>query len=109
MTSLIDHLNDHLEHAKDWDKMETDIPGVYVVKVPGTRNRNARLMIEVNPVDPVTKTPKKKKGLFISDFEMYLQYQEILQEDQVAKLIKTLDDLNPNPTTPTEKKVLRLK
>ena len=62
-----DELRTHLDEAKDWEKLPTSIPGVFVVKVPGTKNRKARLMVEVNPVDK-NGQPKKRKGLFCRPF-----------------------------------------
>ncbi len=91
-----DVLKDHLENGGPWSKLETDIPGVFVVKIPGTKTRGPRLMVEINPVDKTTGKPKKRKGLFIRDFEMYLQFRESLEQDEVPQLIQLLDDLNPD-------------
>ena len=106
---MIEALKEHLENGKDWEKLETDIPGVFVVKIPGTKTRSSRLMVEVNPINKATGTPKKRKGLFIADFEMYLQFQEALMEDEVPALIKTLEEVNPEPAQSTKAKKLKLK
>lgn len=94
---MIDELKDHLNNAKDWEKLPTTIPGVFIVKVPGTKNRAARLMVEVNPVDKAGNI-RKRKGIFIADFDMYLQFLEALQNDGVGKVIKSLDQVNPVET-----------
>jgi hypothetical protein len=99
-------LKDHLENGQPWEKLPTNIPGVFVVKVPGTKNRGARLMVEVNPVDK-SGQPKKRKGLFVADFEMYLQFNEALQDDRLAQLIKSLEAFNPKESK-ADKKVLEL-
>ncbi|WP_457556870.1 hypothetical protein [Candidatus Harpocratesius sp.] len=105
---MIEDLQEFLKNGQDWEKMETDIPGVFVVKIPGTKTRDARLMVEINPVDKTTGKPKKRKGLFIADYEMYLQFQEALFQDEVPALIKALEELNPAlPATKTKK--LKLK
>jgi len=97
-------LKAHLESGENWAKLPTVIPGVFVVKVPGTKNRAARLMVEVNPVDKAGQ-PKKRKGLFIADFEMFLQFTEALQDDRIGKLIKSLEGINP-VISKAEQKVL---
>jgi hypothetical protein len=102
-------LQKHLESGKDWEKVETDIPGVFVVKIPGTKTRDPRLMVEVNPVDKTTGLPKKRKGLFVADFEMYLQFQEALMEEEVPQLIKVIDEINPEPASTKKAKKLKLK
>jgi hypothetical protein len=102
-------LKDHLDNGKSWEKLETDIPGVFVVKIPETKTRGAKLMVEVNPINKATGLPKKRKGLFISDFEMYLQFQEALTEDEVPALIKVLEEVNPVEQSSGTKKKIKLK
>ena len=101
-------LQEHLENANPWAKIETDIPGVFVVKIPGTKTRGPRLMVEINPVDKKTGAPKKRKGLFVADFEMYLQFREALEQDEIPQLIKLLDAVNPEKASASKKK-LKLK
>jgi len=102
---MIEALKEFLKDGKDWEKMETDIPGVFVVKIPGTKTRDGRLMVEVNPIDKSTGKPKKRKGLFIADYEMYLQFQEALFQDEVPALVKTLEEVNPERASTTTKKI----
>lgn len=107
MIRMLDELHSHLETAKDWEKLPTEINGVFVVKIPATKTRSARLMVEVNPVDE-SGNPKKRKGLFISDFATYVQFLEALQDDRIGKLMKNVDSVNPQPSTETRKKVLKI-
>ena len=104
-----DVLQEHLKTAANWAKIETDIPGVFVVKIPETKTRGPRLMVEVNPVDKKTGAPKKRKGLFIKDFEMYLQFREALEQDEVPHLIQLLDDVNPAEHKGSNVKKIKLK
>ncbi|GAB4327426.1 MAG: hypothetical protein Kow0069_34350 [Promethearchaeota archaeon] len=104
---MIEPLKEHLEEGKDWEKLETEIPGVFVVKIPATKTRSARLMVEVNPVDETGK-PKKRKGLFISDFAMYVQFLETLNDDRIGKLIKIVDQVNPTTENGGKKKLLKI-
>ena len=53
--------------------------------------------------------PKKRKGLFVADFEMYLQFREALEQDEVPELIRKLEEINPKSTSSGKKKVLKLK
>ena len=105
MANFIDHLQEHLLEGQNWEKVETDVPGVYVVKIPATKTRPAKLMVEVNPVDEATGKPKKRKGLFIADFEMYVQFLEAMQDERIEKLIKTVDGINPQQTATKAKKI----
>lgn len=106
---MIEDLKNHLETGDPWAKLETDIDGVFVVKIPGTKTRGPRLMVEVNPVDKITKQPKKRKGLFIADFEMYLQFREALEQDEVPELIQIIDKVNPKKAASNAAKKIKLK
>ena len=86
-----------LKTGNPWEKMGTDIPSVFIVKIPGPKKNpvdGARLMIEVNPVDESGKS-KKRKGLFIADREMYHQFIEALQDDRINKILMAIEDINP--------------
>lgn len=69
LADIQNQLKDHLENAEDWEKMDTPIEGVSVVKVPATKTRPALLFIEVNPLKE-NGTPMKRKGLFVGNKEM---------------------------------------
>ncbi len=97
MVDIQTQLKDHLKSGKDWEKMETPVPGVFVVKVPATKTRPALLFLEVNPLKSDGK-PMKRKGLFIGSKEMYIAFKEALEEDAIYTLIQNLEAVNPEVT-----------
>jgi hypothetical protein len=104
MADIEAQLKEHLKNAKDWGKMETPIPGVFVVKVPGTKSRPAMLFLEINPLKS-DGSPMKRKGLFVRDYEMLVKFSEALTDDKVVRLIKELADVNPNKKKSKTKKL----
>ena len=94
MANIQAQLEEHLKNGKDWAKMETPVPGVFVVKVPETKTRPALLFIEVNPLKSDGK-PLKKKGLFIRNKEMYLAFKEALEEDAIFTILQNIETVNP--------------
>ncbi len=94
MSNIEAQLKNHLENAEDWEKMETPVRGVYVVKVPKTKTRPASLFLEINPVGSGGK-PIKRKGLFIGTFENLLLFSGALSDDKVEQLIQELEEINP--------------
>lgn len=107
MADIQAQLRDHLKNGADWEKMETDVPGVYVVKVPGTKTRPALLFIEVNPLKS-DGGPMKRKGLFIRDKEMYLAFKEALEEDAIFTILQNLEAVNPEVKGGTGAKKLKM-
>jgi len=91
-------LKNHLNNGADWEKMETPVPGVNVVKVPATKTRPALLFLEVNPLKEDGK-PMKRKGLFVGSKEMLIKFGEALNDDKVFQLIGELEKINPIGTT----------
>lgn len=64
MADIEAQLKNHLKTGTDWEKMDTPVPGVSVVKVPATKTRPALLFLEINPLKNNGK-PMKRKGLFV--------------------------------------------
>jgi len=63
MADIEKELKEHLDKGKDWEKMETPIEGVMVVKVPATKTRPALLFLEINPI--INGKPLKEKGYLL--------------------------------------------
>ena len=97
-------LKDHLEKAEDWEKMDTPVKGVSVVKVPATKTRPALLFIEVNPLKE-NGTPMKRKGLFVGNKEMLIKFGEALNDDKTFQLIQEIQQVNPNEMNNKVKKL----
>lgn len=93
MTSLEAELKEHLNSGKDWEKMETPIEGVMVVKVPKTKTRPALLFLEINPI--IDGKPLKRKGLFVGSKEILIKFGEALNDDKTFQLIGVMENVNP--------------
>jgi len=87
-------LAEFLEKGKDWDKVKTTVPGVFVMKMPGSKTRPASLSVEINPVD-VSGNPTKRRGLIIRGVEEYLEFKDILLNEKLESLLEMLEDVNP--------------
>jgi hypothetical protein len=87
-------LSEFLETGKDWGKVKTTVPGVFVLKIPGSKNRDPSLAVEVNPVD-AGGSPTKRRGLIIRSVDELLEFIEILKNEKVESLLEMLEDVNP--------------
>ncbi|MHA1373432.1 MAG: hypothetical protein ACTSR7_03960 [Promethearchaeota archaeon] len=102
MADIKTQLKEHLDKGNDWEKMETPVDGVNVVKVPATKTRPALLFLEINPLKDDGK-PMKRKGLFVANKEMFVKFMDALNDDNTFKLIQELEQVNPKITTKTKK------
>ena len=107
MADIQNQLKEHLKSGSDWEKMETPIPGISVVKVPESKTRPAMLFIEINPLKEDGR-PMKRKGLFISDYEMLIKFSEALNSDDTLKLIKEIEKVNPKDAKNSGTKKLKM-
>ena len=101
-----DQLKKFLKEGNAWEKMETDVKGIFIVKTPGSKNNpdKARLMLELIPVDENNK-PRKRKGLYLSDRETFNQYVNLLSEDYITKILITIEEVNPKAQEKSMKKL----
>ena len=107
MADIQSQLKDHLKNGSDWQKMETPVQGVYVVKVPATKTRPALLFLEVNPLKEDGK-PMKRKGLFVGSKEMLVKFGEALNDDKVFQLIGEIEKVNPKGISDNNTKKLEM-
>lgn len=104
MADIQAQLKEHLNSGKDWEKMETPVEGVNVVKVPATKSRPALLFLEINPIKEDGK-PLKKRGLFVGNKEMLIKFSEALNDDKTFQLISELEKVNPKVSGSKGKKL----
>ena len=82
---------DFLKDAGDWERRATNIPGVFLLKLPSSRTRQAAVAIEVNPVDAVGSATKKRGIVIRSASEL----NRILANQKLVELARKVDLVNP--------------
>ena len=101
-------LEEFLETGKDWAKVKTSVPGVFVMKMPGSKNREPSLSVEINPVD-ASGSPTKRRGLIIRSVDELLEFKDILGNEKVETLLEMLEDVNPaRPDSKQSKEVIEI-
>jgi hypothetical protein len=101
-------LEEFLKTGKDWAKVKTTVPGVFVMKLPGSKTREPSLSVEINPVD-TSGTPTKRRGLIIRSVDELLEFKDILSNEKVETLLEMLEDVNPvTPESKQSKEVIEI-
>ena len=96
-------LADFLKSGKDWERRPTTVPGVFVLKLPPFRGSPTRLAVELNPVDEAGR-PTRKRGVLVRSSEELAQYKKLMNEEKLASLLKSVDELSPKPAKKEEPK-----
>ncbi|TFG11202.1 MAG: hypothetical protein EU535_07515, partial [Promethearchaeota archaeon] len=95
MSTIQEQLTEHLENGKDWEKLDTPINGVFIVKVPKNKSRDAKLYMEIKPLNQYGSS-LKKKGIFVSNSEIFVNLGEAIADEKIFLLIYILEDINNN-------------
>jgi hypothetical protein len=89
-----ERLSQFLSKGKDWERKPTNIPGLFLLKLPASRNRPSSIVIEINPVD-TSGSPTKKRGIIIRSNSELVQIRNILDDVKLEQLTKSIDEVNP--------------
>jgi hypothetical protein len=83
-----------LREAKDWERKATNVPGVFLLKLPSFKGRSASLAIEINPIGASGATTKKR-GVVVRSTNELQEINKLLSHPKLVELAKRIDDVNP--------------
>jgi hypothetical protein len=94
MSAADQRLMQFLKEGKDWERKATSIPGIFLLRLPGLKSTAPSLAIEINPVDS-SGSPTKKRGVVIRSIFELEQINNLLSNQKLAQLAKSIDEVNP--------------
>lgn len=100
---LTETLKKFIEEGGDWERKQTSVAGVSIIRLPATKNRPASLAIDINPVGE-NGLPMKKKGIMIMNSTELAAFRAIFNSDKMDGLTKTLEDVFPERKTAAKSK-----
>ena len=92
--AIEDRLTGFLRDARDWERRATNIPGVFLMKLPSSRTRQAAIAIEINPVDSAGSATKKR-GIVVRSASELDEFNRILANQKLVDLARKVDLVNP--------------
>jgi len=87
-------LETFLEEGKDWERKQTSIRGVSILRMPRTTTRPPTLAMEINPVDD-RGAQMKRKGVMIRSPRELEALRGVLSDPKVANLMEALASVVP--------------
>ncbi|MEN6610349.1 MAG: hypothetical protein ABFC24_05865 [Methanoregulaceae archaeon] len=91
---ITDSLKAFMETGEDWERKNTSLKGVSIIRLPKTKTRPASLAIDINPVNE-RGLPIKKKGMMIMSREELLAFREVFSNEKVDVLLKSIEEVIP--------------
>jgi hypothetical protein len=95
--SIQERLTQFLKESEGWERKVTSVPGVFLLKLPSskTSTRKEALAIEINPINPATSSPTKKRGIVIRSAAELEEIRSILTNPKMSELARLIDGINP--------------
>jgi hypothetical protein len=94
LMEVVNNLRTFLDTGEDWERKNTSLQGVSIIKLPATRSRPASLAIEINPLDENGR-PMKKKGIMLMSRNEMLAFQKVFGNDKLDVLLNAVEEVVP--------------
>ncbi len=95
---LTQTLKAFIEEGQDWERKNTSVKGVSIIRLPATKNRAASLAIDINPIGE-NGLPMKKKGVMIMNAAELAAFRAAFTNEKVDGLIAALEEVLPERKT----------
>ena len=95
---LAESLKEFIEDGQDWERKNTSVNGVSIIRLPKYKNRAASLAIDINPLGE-NGLPMKKKGIMIMNAAELHAFREAFKNEKLDNLINVLEEVTGRKTT----------
>ena len=102
-----ERLKQFLNDGRNWERKATNIPGVFLFRLPATRGRPASLALEINPVDTYGSITKKR-GVVIKSASELDEISRLLGHPKVGELSKRIVAVNPKIENATSSDIFQI-
>ncbi|MFA6226101.1 MAG: hypothetical protein WC620_08000 [Methanoregula sp.] len=106
---LAESLNEFIKDGQDWERKNTSVKGVAIIRLPQNKNRAASLAIDINPIGE-NGLPMKKKGIMIMNTAELHAFRETFKNEKLDNLISVLEEVSGRKSTgkPVKPEVVQL-
>lgn len=83
-----------LENGEDWERKQTSVPGLSIIKLPKTRTRPASLALDLNPIGE-NGLPMKRKGLMVMSTAELAALRSLITNEKIDQLFVAITEVMP--------------
>ena len=95
-TDVSEKLGQFLREGQNWEKKATNIQGIFLLKVPTSKQNPSSIAIEINPTNATAgSATKRKRGIIIRSGSELEQFNQLLSNPKIAELAKRIESVNP--------------
>jgi hypothetical protein len=87
-------LIEFLENGKDWERKQTNIPGVFLIRLPQFRSRSACIGVELDALNR-GGGGNRRRGIILRTSEELQQLLDIVTNKKLSELTSSIEKVNP--------------
>ena len=87
-------LSEFLEKGKDWERKQTNIPGVFLIRLPQFRSRPACIGVELDVLNRGGGS-NRRRGIILRATAELQQLKEIINNGKLLELTSSIEKVNP--------------
>ena len=87
-------LIEFLENGKDWERKQTNIPGVFLIRLPQFRSRPACIGVELDALNR-GGGGNRRRGIILRTSEELQQLLDIVTNKKLSDLTSSIEKVNP--------------
>lgn len=87
-------LVEFLENGKDWERKQTNIPGVFLLRLPQFRSRPTCIAVELDVLNRGGGN-NRRRGIILRTSEELKQLLDIVTNEKVTELTSSVEKVNP--------------
>jgi hypothetical protein len=95
MENIESKLKEFLGDGKDWERKQTNIPGVFLLRLPAFRSRPECVAIEIDATNRSGGGGNRRRGLIIRTREEIEELSKILENPKLVSLASAVEKINP--------------
>ncbi|UCE11019.1 MAG: hypothetical protein JSW61_03550 [Candidatus Thorarchaeota archaeon] len=93
MTRMEESLRDMLKHGRRFERLRTDEPGIFIRKIPQSKEGPAYLAVEINPIGK-SGNPMNKIGVLIRNQSELDAIRTILSSERVDEMLQVIERIS---------------
>jgi hypothetical protein len=87
-------LVEFLQNGKDWERKQTNIPGVFLIRLPQFRSRPACIGVELDALNR-GGGGNRRRGIILRTGEELQQLLDIVTNKKLSELTSSIEKVNP--------------
>jgi hypothetical protein len=87
-------LIEFLDSGKDWERKQTNIPGVFLIRLPQFRSRPACIGIELDALNRGGGS-NRRRGIILRTTDELQQLLDIVNNKKLMELTSSIEKVNP--------------